>query len=81
MLENGLGTFVNIQFLHIYVERYYSRPAIAWATWDLIAMVEDGKHDGPPTHAVTFVWIGHEVKASVLSLSFTLITFSCYRLR
>lgn len=36
------------------------RPAIAWATWDLIAMVEDGKHDGPPTHAVTFVWIGHE---------------------
>ncbi|KAK1404442.1 Tyrosine-protein phosphatase domain-containing protein [Heracleum sosnowskyi] len=36
------------------------RPAIAWATWDLIAMVEDGKHDGPPSHAVTFVWIGHE---------------------
>ncbi|KAL8132445.1 hypothetical protein AgCh_008078 [Apium graveolens] len=36
------------------------RPAIAWATWDLIAMVEDGKHDGPPTHAVTFVWIGRE---------------------
>ncbi|KAL1819493.1 hypothetical protein ACET3Z_014362 [Daucus carota] len=36
------------------------RPAIAWATCDLIAMVEDGKHDGPPTHAVTFVWIGHE---------------------
>lgn len=36
------------------------RPAIAWATWDLIAMVENGKHDGPATHAVTFVWIGHE---------------------
>lgn len=36
------------------------RPAIAWATWDLIAMVERGKHDGPPTHAVTFVWNGHE---------------------
>ncbi|KAM7509130.1 hypothetical protein LguiA_019583 [Lonicera macranthoides] len=36
------------------------RPAIAWATWDLIAMVEKSKHDGPATHAVTFVWIGHE---------------------
>lgn len=36
------------------------RPAIAWATWDLIAMVENGKHDGPATHAVTFVWNGHE---------------------
>ncbi|KAK7395672.1 hypothetical protein VNO78_16237 [Psophocarpus tetragonolobus] len=36
------------------------RPAIAWATWDLIAMVENGRHDGPPTHAVTFVWNGHE---------------------
>ncbi|CAI8612317.1 unnamed protein product [Vicia faba] len=36
------------------------RPAIAWATWDLIAMVERGEHDGPPTHAVTFVWNGHE---------------------
>ncbi|XP_062010128.1 phosphoglucan phosphatase LSF1, chloroplastic isoform X2 [Rosa rugosa] len=34
------------------------RPAIAWATWDLIAMVEKGKHDGPATHAVTFVWNG-----------------------
>ncbi|KAF7801510.1 phosphoglucan phosphatase LSF1, chloroplastic [Senna tora] len=32
------------------------RPAIAWATWDLIAMVEKGNHEGPPTHAVTFVW-------------------------
>lgn len=27
-----------------------------WATWDLIAMAEKGKHDGPPTHAVQFVW-------------------------
>ncbi|XP_030544692.2 phosphoglucan phosphatase LSF1, chloroplastic isoform X2 [Rhodamnia argentea] len=36
------------------------RPAIAWATWDLIAMVESGRHDGPATHAVTFVWNGHE---------------------
>ncbi|KAH6781322.1 hypothetical protein C2S51_006615, partial [Perilla frutescens var. frutescens] len=36
------------------------RPAIAWATWDLIAMVENGTHDGPATHAVTFVWNGHE---------------------
>ncbi|KAK2413794.1 phosphoglucan phosphatase DSP4, amyloplastic [Trifolium repens] len=36
------------------------RPAIAWATWDLIAMAERGEHDGPPTHAVTFVWNGHE---------------------
>ncbi|XP_059645293.1 phosphoglucan phosphatase LSF1, chloroplastic [Cornus florida] len=36
------------------------RPAIAWATWDLIAMVENGKHDGPATHAVTFVWNGQE---------------------
>ncbi|OWM71540.1 hypothetical protein CDL15_Pgr005727 [Punica granatum] len=35
-------------------------PAIAWATWDLIAMVERSKHDGPATHAVTFVWNGHE---------------------
>lgn len=32
------------------------RPAIVWATWDLIAMVENGRHDGPPTHAVTFTW-------------------------
>lgn len=36
------------------------RPAVAWATRDLIAMVENGKHDGPATHAVTFVWNGHE---------------------
>lgn len=36
------------------------RPAVAWATRDLIAMVENGKHDGPATHAVTFVWNGQE---------------------
>ncbi|CAL9135186.1 Dual specificity phosphatase, catalytic domain [Musa troglodytarum] len=32
------------------------RAAIVWATWDLIAMVENERHDGPPTHAVNFVW-------------------------
>lgn len=37
-----------------------NRPAIVWATWDLIAMVEKDRHDGPPTHAVTFVWSGRE---------------------
>ncbi|XVF14100.1 hypothetical protein REPUB_Repub09cG0028100 [Reevesia pubescens] len=35
------------------------RPAIAWATWDLIAMVEGGRQDVPATHALTFVWNGH----------------------
>ncbi|RDX80203.1 Phosphoglucan phosphatase LSF1, chloroplastic, partial [Mucuna pruriens] len=47
------------------------RPAIAWATWDLIAMVENGKHDGPPTHAVTFVWNGHEGEDVTLVGDFT----------
>ncbi|KAE9605119.1 putative Dual specificity protein phosphatase [Lupinus albus] len=47
------------------------RPAIAWATWDLIAMVETGKHDGPPTHAVTFVWNGHEGEDVTLVGDFT----------
>uniref|UniRef100_A0A0D9X7E7 Uncharacterized protein n=1 Tax=Leersia perrieri TaxID=77586 RepID=A0A0D9X7E7_9ORYZ len=32
------------------------RAAIVWATWDLIALVENGRHDGTPTHSVTFVW-------------------------
>ncbi|KAF8037545.1 hypothetical protein BT93_B0436 [Corymbia citriodora subsp. variegata] len=41
------------------------RPAIAWATWDLIAMVESGRHEGPATHAVTFVWNGHEILLQV----------------
>lgn len=45
--------------INLYV--YFHRPAIAWATWDLIAMVDDGKHDWNPTHSVTFVWNGHEV--------------------
>ncbi|KAL9366980.1 hypothetical protein Peur_038179 [Populus x canadensis] len=36
------------------------RPAIAWATWDLIGMVESDRHDGPATHALTFVWTGQE---------------------
>lgn len=36
------------------------RPAIAWATWDLIAMVESDRHEGPATHALTFVWTGQE---------------------
>ncbi|VAH23715.1 unnamed protein product [Triticum turgidum subsp. durum] len=32
------------------------RAAIVWATWDLIALVETGRHDGTPTHSVCFVW-------------------------
>lgn len=32
------------------------RPALVWATWDLIAMAERDNHKGPPTHAVQFVW-------------------------
>ncbi|KAK4417771.1 Phosphoglucan phosphatase LSF1, chloroplastic [Sesamum alatum] len=47
------------------------RPAIAWATWDLIAMVESGTHDGPSTHAVTFVWNGHEGEDVCLVGDFT----------
>ncbi|BFG26884.1 hypothetical protein CerSpe_131580 [Prunus speciosa] len=47
------------------------RPAIAWATWDLIAMVENGKHEGPPTHAVTFVWHGQEGEDVTLVGDFT----------
>ncbi|BAT84674.1 Phosphoglucan phosphatase [Vigna angularis] len=47
------------------------RPAIAWATWDLIAMVENAKHDGPPTHSVTFVWNGHEGEDVTLVGDFT----------
>ncbi|XP_038702733.1 phosphoglucan phosphatase LSF1, chloroplastic-like isoform X3 [Tripterygium wilfordii] len=48
-----------------------NRPAIAWATWDLIAMVENGKHDGPATHAVTFVWNGQEGEDVFLVGDFT----------
>ncbi|XP_006470325.2 phosphoglucan phosphatase LSF1, chloroplastic isoform X2 [Citrus sinensis] len=47
------------------------RPAVAWATRDLIAMVENGKHDGPPTHAVTFVWNGQEGEDVLLVGDFT----------
>ncbi|KAM0958097.1 hypothetical protein EV1_023190 [Malus domestica] len=47
------------------------RPAIAWATWDLIAMVENGKHEGPPTHAVIFVWNGQEGEDVTLVGDFT----------
>ncbi|KAK9272411.1 hypothetical protein L1049_002783 [Liquidambar formosana] len=47
------------------------RSAIAWATRDLIAMVENDRHDGPPTHAVTFVWNGHEGEEVFLVGDFT----------
>ncbi|KAL1538568.1 Phosphoglucan phosphatase lsf1, chloroplastic [Salvia divinorum] len=47
------------------------RPAITWATWDLIAMVENGTHDGPATHAVTFVWNGNEGEEVYLVGDFT----------
>lgn len=47
------------------------RPAIAWGTWDLIAMVESGSHDGPATHVVTFVWNGHEGEDVYLVGDFT----------
>nr|XP_025658955.1 phosphoglucan phosphatase LSF1, chloroplastic isoform X3 [Arachis hypogaea] len=56
---------------NILMINYSIRPAIAWATWDLIAMVERGKHDGPPTHAVTFVWNGHEEDDVTLVGDFT----------
>jgi len=40
------------------------RAAIVWATWDLIALVENGRHDGSPTHSVCFVWnSGREVSS------------------
>ncbi|KAI5078415.1 hypothetical protein GOP47_0006086 [Adiantum capillus-veneris] len=32
------------------------RPALVWATWDLVAMAEKGNHEGPATHTVQFVW-------------------------
>lgn len=47
------------------------RAAIAWATWDLLGMVKGGTHDGPPTHAVTFVWYGHEGEEVSLVGDFT----------
>ncbi|KAL9247907.1 hypothetical protein vseg_021286 [Gypsophila vaccaria] len=48
-----------------------NRPAIAWATWDLIAMLEKDRHDGPATHAVTFVWNGVEGEDVCLVGDFT----------
>ncbi|KAJ7974574.1 Phosphoglucan phosphatase [Quillaja saponaria] len=57
-------TDTSLHAAHSFVTGLHScrpdRAAIAWATWDLIAMVENGKHDGPATHAVTFVWNGQE---------------------
>ncbi|KAH6758221.1 hypothetical protein C2S51_018456 [Perilla frutescens var. frutescens] len=41
------------------------------ATWDLIAMVENGTHDRPSTHAVMFVWNGHEGEEVYLVGDFT----------
>lgn len=32
------------------------RPALVWATWDVIAMAVEGNHKGPPTHAAQFIW-------------------------
>lgn len=32
-------------------------------------MVETGEHEGPPTHAVTFVWNGQEVIDEFISNS------------
>lgn len=66
----------NIFFLKIYCtfSKSFCRPAIAWATWDLIAMVENGRHDGPPTHAVTFVWNGQEVIAESVCLSLLIVS-------
>ncbi|XP_021773968.1 phosphoglucan phosphatase LSF1, chloroplastic-like isoform X2 [Chenopodium quinoa] len=48
-----------------------NRPAIAWATWDLIAMVDKDRHDRPATHAVIFVWNGHEGEDVCLVGDFT----------
>ncbi|OMO69645.1 hypothetical protein COLO4_28986 [Corchorus olitorius] len=47
------------------------RPAIAWATWDLTSMIGGGRHDGPATHVVTFVWKGHEGEDVCLVGDFT----------
>lgn len=33
-------------------------------------MAENGRHDGPPTHAVVFVWNGHEVRNQSYFLCF-----------
>lgn len=55
---------ISLQAAHNYVTGLHlckpDRAAIAWATWDLIAMAESGNNDGPATHVVTFLWNGHE---------------------
>ncbi|CAM8933334.1 unnamed protein product [Rhodiola kirilowii] len=56
---------------NILMINYPIRAAIACATWDLIAMVEKGSHNGPPTHAVTFVWNGQEGEDIYLVGDFT----------
>lgn len=82
-----LTMILNCERLKVYLKSK-CRPAIAWATWDLIAMVENGKHDGPATHAVTFVWNGQEVSdnfqyslrhISVFLLVLTVSFMSCNR--
>lgn len=45
-----------IDFVHSTHRCGPDRPALVWATWDLIAMAEKGNHKGPPTHAAQFVW-------------------------
>ncbi|KAG8087184.1 hypothetical protein GUJ93_ZPchr0010g8153 [Zizania palustris] len=51
-----------LQMAHKFITGLHScrpdRAAIVWATWDLIALVENGRHDGTPTHSVCFVWNG-----------------------
>ncbi|KAK9117152.1 hypothetical protein Sjap_016099 [Stephania japonica] len=49
-----------------------NRAAIVWATWDLVTMLENNRHDdGPPTHAVTFIWNGREGEEVFLVGDFT----------
>lgn len=45
-----------IDFVHSMHPCGPDRPALVWATWDLVAMAEGGNHKGPPTHTVQFVW-------------------------
>ncbi|KAL6547766.1 hypothetical protein OROHE_009471 [Orobanche hederae] len=54
-LANVLDTSLNgaCNFVTALHQCRPNRPAIVWATLDLIAMMEKGKHDGPPTHAVS----------------------------
>ncbi|XP_034210495.1 phosphoglucan phosphatase LSF1, chloroplastic isoform X3 [Prunus dulcis] len=68
---NSISINESCQKFNILMINYPIRPAIAWATWDLIAMVENGMHEGPPTHAVTFVWNGQEGEDVTLVGDFT----------